>query len=51
MDYYHMVRNASGTDYENINHAKLLSEEIEAKIKQNADLVKQIEDMKKNQNL
>ena len=46
-----MVRNAYGTDYENINHAKLLSEEIETKIKQNADLVKQIEDMKKNQNL
>ena len=42
-----MVRNASGTDFENINHSKLLSEEIETKIKQNADLLKEIENMKK----
>ena len=47
MDYYHMVRNASGTDFENINHSKLMSEEIETKIKQNADLLKEIENMKK----
>ena len=51
MDYYHMVRNASGTDFENINHSKMMNEEIETTIKRNADLVKQIEEMKRKENV